>query len=542
MTFTGRIRLFLILVAILPPLAVTAVIYFRTMHQTESDELSQLRSNLEVATAEMDRLKQNSRDAINAIADSESMIRALADIRQNRRVAAPVDPKIVGMDFLEICDSEGTVLYSYNRPGLIGQRVAVLPGQTKQELKFLTEYDFEGGHPTLAGTAPLNKKYLVYSGLFLDAAKELRFIESILRSKLQLITDHERLNQLSSMRPFELYQNNSRFEALLILSDDKEFAFAVQWDQDQSQQTLASLLLTTLVVAFSSALIAIILGLWLTGRAKREVDNLVTATAKVAEGDFGEPVMAYEEGEFSQLADAFTAMTMKLKGARRELVAAEKIAAWQSVGRTIAHELKNPLSPIAISAEDLRRSYQEKLPDFENILLETTGTIRSEVSRLTRLLDEFVGFARMKPPEIVEVAPDMLSQRISSLYSTEISASRLTVINLSQRSQVSIDPEAINQLLVNLIKNGLEADESGRVTLLFEDAEEKFIIKVEDSGPGFSTDQLENLFTPYKTTKSTGTGLGLVVCYRIARDHNGSLELYNLDSGGAGVRVSLPAE
>ncbi len=540
MTFTGRIRLLLIAAAILPPLAVTAVIYFKTMHQIESDELTRLRANLNQTSGEIAQIRHSCSDKTDAIASSEAMARTLAELRRSGNVRTAIDPSSFGMDFLEITDAHDNVLYSYNRPGLVGQKLDIRPGETKLGSRFLTEYDFRGPHPALAVTQTLTDKLFVYSGIFLEDER-LKLLEALLQSKPLLITDQDQVSLLSSMEPFKLYENAEYYEALLIPSSDNEFVLSVRWDRNQSQQTLSSLLLTTMIVAFSSALIAILLGIWLTGRAKREVDNLVAATARVAAGDFGEPVMAYEEGEFSQLADAFTSMTMKLKGARRELVATEKIAAWQTVGRTIAHELKNPLSPIAISADDLRRSYQEKLPNFESILYETTSTIRSEVGRLTKLLDEFVGFARMRPPEIINANLNDLSDAVGNIYRKEIDASRLTITNRSNRKQVSLDPESITQLLINLIKNSLEADETGQVTLRFEDNDNFLVISVEDSGPGFSADQLESLFTPFKTTKAAGTGLGLVVSYRIARDHNGTLELYNLETGGAGVRVSIPA-
>ena len=99
--------------------------------------------------------------------------------------------------------------------------------------------------------------------------------------------------------------------------------------------------------------------------------------------------MAYEEGEFSQLADSFSAMMGRLQDSQKKLATSEMIAAWQVVGRKIAHEIKNPLTPISISADDIRRSYHEQLPDFEETLARNCAMIKTEVHRLARLLDEF---------------------------------------------------------------------------------------------------------------------------------------------------------
>ena len=169
--------------------------------------------------------------------------------------------------------------------------------------------------------------------------------------------------------------------------------------------------------------------MYITGRAKREIDNLITATSRIAEGDYHTPVMAYEEGEFSQLADSFSDMTAKLKDTRSRLATTEKIAAWKAIGQKIAHELKNPLTPIEISADDLRRSYHEKRDDFGVILDETTATIKKEVRRMTTLIDEFAGFARMGTPKTTTVKIESIGDGVISLYSHEIEAGRLSIEN-----------------------------------------------------------------------------------------------------------------
>ena len=306
-----------------------------------------------------------------------------------------------------------------------------------------------------------------------------------------------------------------------------------------SRSTFVTLFGITGFVAFIAALIAITLGFYITGKAKREIENLVSATSRVAGGDFSTPVMAYDEGEFSQLADSFSDMMHNLRQTQKRLATTEKIAAWQTVGRKIAHEIKNPLTPIAISVDDLRRSHAEKLPQFDNILDETTKTIKSEVERLIKLLDEFVSFARMNAPEIRPVDTSQFITDIQTLYRNEIESGRVSVSNKSRRSTINIDPEAFKQVLINLIKNGLEASEDCTVSVTIVDIDKSIEITVEDTGPGFSEDKLSNSFEPYVTTKEGGSGLGLVICHRIVNDHGGTMELYN-HSGGAGVRVRLP--
>ena len=302
-----------------------------------------------------------------------------------------------------------------------------------------------------------------------------------------------------------------------------------------------SILKITAIVAVLAMIFAIISGIYITGKAKKEIENLVLATSRVAGGDFSTPVMAYEEGEFSQLADSFSEMMLRLKVLRQQLTTSEKIAAWQTVGRKIAHEIKNPLSPIAIASDDLRRSYYEKLPEFEKTLNETTTTIKSEITRLSSLLDEFVSFARMKQPEIRKIKIEDFIEQLKQFYKNEINTNRLSIMtDYNNQNYFSFDDELIKQVLINLIKNGFETSDDASVKLKISLSDDAVICLVEDNGPGFTDKKLANSFEPYDTTKQDGSGLGLVICHRIIHDHNGNMELYNKPEGGAGVRITLP--
>jgi two-component system nitrogen regulation sensor histidine kinase NtrY len=218
----------------------------------------------------------------------------------------------------------------------------------------------------------------------------------------------------------------------------------------------------------------------------------------------------------------------------------QKIAAWQVMGRKVAHEIKNPLTPITICADDLKRSYYEKLPEFEKTLDRNTAVIKSEVQRVIKLLDQFVAFARMAPPLRQQSSIGELLGEIGGLYGVETANGRLVVVNECGDGRYQIDPEQIKQLLVNLIKNGLESGEMATVSVTAKEEENQLILSVVDSGPGFSAEKLARGFEPYLSSKKDGSGLGLVICQRIAVDHGGSIELFNRPEGGAGVRVTLP--
>jgi two-component system nitrogen regulation sensor histidine kinase NtrY len=212
------------------------------------------------------------------------------------------------------------------------------------------------------------------------------------------------------------------------------------------------------------------------------------------------------------------------------------------VGRKIAHEVKNPLTPISISADDIRRSYAEGLPDFEDTLTTNCNMIKSEIVRLSRLLDEFVGFARMQPPNKSVIAMSDILDDIRPLYATELQGGSLTIEDTSGRKGVMIDPEQIKQVLINLTKNALESQENAHVHVCVSDNDEFITIEVTDNGPGFPDEILNSGAQPLVSHKPGGSGLGLVICQRIAIDHGGTMEIANRSEGGARVIVKIPVE
>jgi two-component system nitrogen regulation sensor histidine kinase NtrY len=233
-------------------------------------------------------------------------------------------------------------------------------------------------------------------------------------------------------------------------------------------------------------------------------------------------------------------MKSKLKQTQIKLVTTEKIAAWKAIGQKIAHEVKNPLTPIAISIDDLKRSYHEKLPDFDRTLDETTSVIKTEINRLTKLLDQFVNFARMAPPVVSNIKPKDLIDDIKILYKNEVETKRLQIVNTCGQKIFRLDHERIKQLLINLIKNGFESSDNTEVMIEFSDTDEGVGILIEDNGPGFPEDILKSDFGPYISTKQEGSGLGLIICRRIVFDSGGTIELYNRKEGGAGLIINLP--
>lgn len=238
------------------------------------------------------------------------------------------------------------------------------------------------------------------------------------------------------------------------------------------------------------------------------------------------------------------------------LVSAQRSAAWGDVARRIAHEIKNPLTPIQLSAERIRKKFSPLLGDNAEKLRDMVDVITRQTDDLRRIVDEFSKFARM--PELRRENED-LNALVSSTVSFQQAGQPNVLINLSQPNFpliISIDPTLINQALTNILKNAGEAietrmqsaptsDQDGVINVLVEDRPESVVINISDNGVGLPEDR-SRLFEPYVTTRDKGTGLGLAIVKKIIEEHGGILKLEdsvpceNTGIIGALISVELP--
>ena len=308
-----------------------------------------------------------------------------------------------------------------------------------------------------------------------------------------------------------------------------------------ADRAVASVRVASMLLALLGLLIAIPLAIVWSSQISRPVERLAAFSDKVARGDWDEPLALQSVGELQTLVDALDRMRRDLQTYREKLVTSERQAAWSQMARKVAHEVKNPLTPIAISIADLKRSYDQKRPDFPEILEQAVRTIGEEVETLRRLLQDFADFARIPPPRPQPCSVSPLFGDLETLYGREVSAGRLVVRRPTSEIAFTADPGQIRQALINLVKNGLEAlNGEGRVTVSARAREGTLEIEVADSGPGLSEEQRSNLFVPGFTTKTHGTGLGLTIVERIVSDHDGTIEVGPATDGGTAFRIRLP--
>jgi len=225
-----------------------------------------------------------------------------------------------------------------------------------------------------------------------------------------------------------------------------------------------------------------------------------------------------------------------------EVVRAQRALAWQEVARRIAHEIKNPLTPIQLSTERMMKKWAEGQDDFSHVFLKSTRTIIKEVESLRRLVDEFSKFGKM--PEISKKPTDVaaLVEEVQNLYKAYKNL-RLTIAAHEGLPQADLDPEQFKRALINVIDNARHAmDNSGWISVKIEAdmKANRLYMEVADTGPGIPEEVREKLFLPYFSTKKDGTGLGLAIVHKIISEHNGYIRVSDNVPCGSVFTIEVP--
>lgn len=324
------------------------------------------------------------------------------------------------------------------------------------------------------------------------------------------------------------------------------FVEAVVSDGDLDQ-VLFNVTLVSSVLALLALGAVVLIGFVVARTLARDLDQLVQGSLAASRGDLDHRVPVRSNDEVGAVASAFNFMMEDLRVSKDRLVIAERIAAWQDIARRLAHEIKNPLTPIQMAMDTLRKTWRKKHPSFDEILEESTSTVLEEVDRLKRIVTEFSDFARMPKPEFARID---VNEAITSSLALYQGSAPLEIRPNKGLPAIDADKRQLSQVLLNLVENARDAiaqrpdPENGKITVLTRagEAGDRIELIVEDNGPGVPADRKDKVFSPYFTTKEHkgGTGLGLAIVHRIVSDHGGRITLSNVLGGGARFTVELP--
>jgi nitrogen fixation/metabolism regulation signal transduction histidine kinase len=310
---------------------------------------------------------------------------------------------------------------------------------------------------------------------------------------------------------------------------------------------LAYVAILGITVAF-----AITLGILWARRLAARIHRLSTATTQVAAGDLSVRVEPGPGDEVGALVESFNGMVAELAMSRTRIEYLQKISAWQEMARRLAHEIKNPLTPIHLAAQQLREKYAGEDPQFARLLDQSTEIIEEEVATLRRLTSDFSSFARLPQvkPELVDLGEFLDDCNASLVHIGE--QGDVTLIWEMPKSPMPavIDRMMMKRVIDNLVRNAAEAldrNEVGQAQIKISATRRgnkrrsEIEIRVEDNGPGIMPEHHPSIFDPYFTTKSEGTGLGLAISKKIVLEHGGRIWIDENAGRGATFVIVIPA-
>ncbi|XDD55742.1 ATP-binding protein [Leptospira sp. WS4.C2] len=325
-----------------------------------------------------------------------------------------------------------------------------------------------------------------------------------------------------------------------------------------------SVRITIASFSFAMFLIAISFSFLFARKISKPIINLANATKKVSLGESDIRLEKTEEGEMGILIDSFNQMVSDLNAKSEELMHTQRIAAWKEVAQRMAHEIKNPLTPIQLSAQRIQRKFQNpksKSENLESVIFDATETIIGQVRVLEHLVKEFSEFARMPVPVLINQNLNPILEEAVALFkdTTDIEFELKLAENLPE---VFLDKRLFLGVINNLIKNAVEAIQTAEnskeemdilslkrkkiriMSKLQKKALRKsIVIEIDDSGPGLKQEWREKIFEPYFSTKEKhGSGIGLAIVQKTIIDHHGHIAVENSKLGGCKFRIELPLD
>jgi signal transduction histidine kinase len=303
-------------------------------------------------------------------------------------------------------------------------------------------------------------------------------------------------------------------------------------------------------VAFGGLGIALgfVLSYLVAARVTRPVERLAVAARDLADGDWNVRLEGMRATrEIAVLADAFETMGRQLVDQRERLVQTERVAAWRELARRLAHELKNPLFPMRITLDNLRRARPFPKVDFDEVFDESIETLGASLGNLNTVIGRFSDFARMPTPEFSRVVPNDIVHEVVGLFRSQLEtnpggAIRVSLDLDSDAGAIQADGEQLRRALQNLVLNAIDAmTGGGELGVRTRRSADVFRIEVSDTGQGIEPGERDRLFTPYYTTKQHGTGLGLAIVQSVVSDHRGKIWVESTPGRGATFHIELPA-
>ena len=564
MRLSTRLTLAFLAVALVPAGAVLAFTWSSVEDRFVEEFRDRLDGVSEGITANLSEIGSEIGRKVKALSESDPIERILVDMVRgnlNRRALVPEAGKWMqayDLPLLSLMDGAGVVLSSGHLPARSGSKdQESLELTTQQEMQpAIREVQvLRGGRieNILAVMVGCRKSFnreevLIVGGKLLDD-KFVTDLESLSGADIQIVDAQDRVMVGAEAtgedeRPSWEAGEGVTYRRIALPPGQAEQASAylvAGISEGKLKAAQQRILIASVAAAAAGIFISLLLGLLISKRILGPVSALVNGARRLAKGELEHRVPLTTSGEIGELVESFNGMADDLVVYRRRLVRAERVAAWREIARRIAHEIKNPLSPIQMSIESLRKAYSSGHKAFDEIFEESTQAILEEVEALKKIVGEFSEFARLPKPTMVAQDLNAVVESTVNLYRNQREGERLRYTPGAGLPPVAIDREQIGRVLANLLSNAFWAvGPEGAVQITTAREGERVLLRVEDDGRGMTPEVLEKVFTPYFTTRQDGTGLGLAIVQRIVEDHGGTIEIESSDGNGTSLTIFLP--
>jgi nitrogen fixation/metabolism regulation signal transduction histidine kinase len=308
------------------------------------------------------------------------------------------------------------------------------------------------------------------------------------------------------------------------------------------------------VLVFLVIVVAFLIGAIVSRRVTRRVTVLAEASRQVGAGDLTVTLPTGATDEVTELTQAFNDMVRDLRDSRTRIEYLQRISAWQDFARRLAHEIKNPLTPIQLAAQELDETYDGEDDAYRTKLENARAIIEEEVATLRRLVGEFSAFAKLPRADL---APSDLCELIQSIQGSvpailedvghgTPAPVEVRVSCATESIHVRMDPMMLKRAVDNLVRNAIQAvyeakpSGGGHVLVRAYARDDRGFIEVRDNGPGIAKENWDRVFDPYYTSRAEGTGLGLAIVKKVVLEHGGEVVLGRAPEGGARFSIELP--
>jgi two-component system nitrogen regulation sensor histidine kinase NtrY len=528
---------------------------------------------------------------VERIAASDAAIRMAADILRSHgdygvyvNEATAVAPAY-GVELLDFVAPDGTIVSSAQWPARFGYRHAWISRMAASRLQRGADlraielpHGYELGLVAIRSVGAGERSLFIVGGRRLDQ----QFLRTLVLSPGMRVMLYRNVEpELSKHQLIDAsgeVRNAAPLEPLIarIRQSGREAAEEVQWPDGpetidgipltgsdgaplgvllvaSSGRELAALVRRIRWSGFGFALVGIVFGVVVSyvvaSRVTRPVERLAVAARSVAGGDWEvriDDVAA--TAEIRELTRAFQSMTGQLVEQRERLLQAERVAAWRELARRLAHELKNPLFPLRLTIDNLRRARALPAREFDEVFDESLSTLGTGLVNLNTVISRFSDFSRMPPPHFARTSVNDLVEERLQLFRAQLQAPGRPLITLvtdldGSLGTVEADPDQLGRAVQNLLLNAIDAmPAGGELAVRTRGAADTVRIIVADTGTGLTDEERRRLFTPYYTTKQHGTGLGLAIVQSVVADHRGRIWVESEAGRGTTFHVELPRE